>query len=224
MVVLFGVLVVPLGIVSIVLVILQPVAVGAWCALCLITAAAMLIMISPALDEVVAMGQFVMAARREGQPLWRTFWVGGKLRSDATLPGVVVTEASTWRRRSAAARVIAALDLNNVPWTLLASAALGIWLMASPVALGYDGTAANNAFLTGALIVTWAVIAFSEIARPARLLNVLLGAWLVASPWVVQGGTDSAWNAVLTGAAVAALSIPRGEIIEQFGSWNDYLI
>jgi hypothetical protein len=59
MVVMFGVLVVPLGVVSLVLVILQPVAVGAWCALCLLTAAAMLIMIAPALDEVVAMGQFL---------------------------------------------------------------------------------------------------------------------------------------------------------------------
>ena len=64
MVVMFGVLVVPLGIVSIVLVILQPVAVGAWCALCLITAAAMLIMISPAVDEVVAMASFCGGAPR----------------------------------------------------------------------------------------------------------------------------------------------------------------
>lgn len=38
MVAMFGALVIPLGIVSIVLIILQPVAVGAWCMLCLITA------------------------------------------------------------------------------------------------------------------------------------------------------------------------------------------
>jgi hypothetical protein len=79
MVLMFGVLVVPLGIVSIVLVMLQPVAVGAWCTLCLITTAAMLMMISPAVDELVAMGQFLAGARREGKPLWRTFWVGGTL-------------------------------------------------------------------------------------------------------------------------------------------------
>jgi apolipoprotein N-acyltransferase len=36
MVVMFGVLVVPLGVVSIVLVILQPLALGAWCTLCLV--------------------------------------------------------------------------------------------------------------------------------------------------------------------------------------------
>jgi hypothetical protein len=79
MVLMFGFLVVPLGIVSIVLVILQPVAVGAWCTLCLITAAAMLIMIAPAVDEIVAMSQFLAGARRERKPFWHTFWVGGTL-------------------------------------------------------------------------------------------------------------------------------------------------
>src|ERR687891_1385136 len=44
MVLMFGVLVVPLGITSIVLVILQPIAVGTWCTLCLATALFMLLM------------------------------------------------------------------------------------------------------------------------------------------------------------------------------------
>ena len=30
-------------------------------------------------DDVVAMSQFLLGARREGQPFWRTFWVGGTL-------------------------------------------------------------------------------------------------------------------------------------------------
>ena len=50
----FGFLVVPLGVVSIVLVILQPLAVGAWCTLCLVTAVAMLLMISPAAGALIS--------------------------------------------------------------------------------------------------------------------------------------------------------------------------
>ena len=80
MVTFFGILVVPLGIVSVTLIILQPVAVGAWCTPCLIAAAAMLVMIPLTLDEVVATLQFLVQARREGQPLWQTFWMGGALR------------------------------------------------------------------------------------------------------------------------------------------------
>ncbi|MBF6592393.1 MAG: vitamin K epoxide reductase family protein, partial [Ktedonobacterales bacterium] len=79
MVTFFGILVIPLGIVSVSLIILQPVAVGDWCTPCLIAALAMLIMIALTLDEVVAMVMFLVQAKREGQSLWRTFWLGGTL-------------------------------------------------------------------------------------------------------------------------------------------------
>lgn len=81
MVLMFGVLVVPLGITSITLVVLQPVMVGQWCSICLLTALLMLVMIPIAIDEVAAMVAFMAAARREGQPLMRTFFVGGTLKA-----------------------------------------------------------------------------------------------------------------------------------------------
>jgi len=221
MVVMFGVLVVPLGVVSIVLVVLQPIAVGAWCTLCLITAAAMLIMIAPAIDEVVAMCQFLLAARREGKPLWRTFWVGGTLEEYKTA-GAAAAES---RRRSSISRIVAALDLNNVPWTLMLSASIGVWLMAAPAVFGLTGWAANSNHLAGALVVTWAVIAFGEVARSVRLLNILMGVWILVVPWALDGATGtSRWTDVVLGASLIALSFPRGRIDGQFGGWNRYLI
>lgn len=217
MVVMFGVLVVPLGIVSIVLVVLQPVAVGAWCTLCLVTAAAMLVMISPALDEVVAMGQFLVGARREGKPFWRTFWVGGTLEQDRTMDRA--------RRRTPVAQIVAAMELNNVPWNLAASAVLGVWLMAAPAVLGISGMAAHSHHLAGALVVTWAVIAFGEIARPVRLLNILMGIWIASASWLFSGATDvSRWSDVFVGGVLIALSIRRGRIDGHFGRWNRYLV
>lgn len=223
MVLMFGVLVVPLGIVSIVLVILQPLAVGAWCTLCLVTAAAMLIMISPAADEVVAMGQFLAGARREGKPFWRTFWVGGTL--DGYRASTKLLAATDGAAGSVAERIAFALDLENVPWTLLASAALGIWLMAAPAVLGISGAASDSDHLAGALVVTWAVIAFGEVARPARLINIPIGLWIVAAPWLLSGATDlSQWMDVFAGALIVALSIRRGRIESRFGNWDRYLI
>jgi uncharacterized membrane protein len=100
MVTFFGILVVPLGVVSITLIILQPLAVGAWCTPCLIAAAGMLVMIPLTLDEVVAMCQFLVQARREGQPFWRTFWLGGTLRdlpvTGPVRPDVVSAKAMVW--------------------------------------------------------------------------------------------------------------------------------
>jgi uncharacterized membrane protein len=225
MVVMFGVLVVPLGVVSIVLVILQPVAVGAWCTLCLITAAAMLIMIAPAIDEVVAMGQFLAGARREGKPFWHMFWVGGTLDQYQTTEPADSPATMRWRRRSTPSRIIGAMDLSNVPWTLLLSTVLGVWLMAAPAVLGVTSGAADSDHLAGALVVTWAVIAFGQVARPARLLNVPMGLWIALAPWVLSGATDvSRWADLAVGALLVALSIRRGRIDEQFGSWNRYLM
>jgi uncharacterized membrane protein len=225
MVLMFGVLVIPLGIVSIVLVMLQPIAVGAWCALCLITAAAMLIMISPAVDEVVAMGQFLAGARREGKPFWHTFWVGGVLAQYRMTAADGSSATTRSQQQSPAARIIGALDLKNVPWTLLVSAALGVWLMAAPAVLGITGSDADSHYLAGALVVTWAVIAFGEIARPVRLLNIPMGLWIAIAPWLLSGATDvSRWADMVAGALLVALSIRRGQIEEQFGSWNRYLV
>ena len=223
MVVMFGVLVVPLGIVSLVLVMLQPIAVGAWCALCLVTAAAMLIMVAPAVDEVVAMSQFLQGARREGKPFWWIFWVGGSLDQYRHAP--LPSQATGGGRRPIATRIVSAMDLDNVPWNLVLVAASGVWLMATPAVLGTTGASADVEHLAGALVLTWAVIAFGEIVRPVRLLNVLVGLGVAAAPWLVHGTTDaSRWNDVVVGIAVVMLSLPRGRIQQQFGDWNRYLV
>ena len=74
--------------------------------------------------------------------------------------------------------------------------------MASVSVFGTTGAAADNAHLIGALIVTFAVIAFGEVVRPVRLLNILLGVWLVVAGWSTVGGTAaSRWNDAVVGAA-----------------------
>jgi uncharacterized membrane protein len=73
-VILFGVAVGPLGLVSILLVISQPVLVGAWCTLCLTSAVISVIMISPAMDEFLARLQYLQRVRRRGLSTWQAFW------------------------------------------------------------------------------------------------------------------------------------------------------
>ncbi len=65
-VVFFGLLVVPLGFVSTLLIISQPIFVGSWCFICLCTAAMMLLMIAFTLGEVVALLQNWKAGDMEG--------------------------------------------------------------------------------------------------------------------------------------------------------------
>ncbi|WP_144051849.1 vitamin K epoxide reductase family protein [Fibrisoma limi] len=74
LVVLFGVAVGPMGTVSVLLVIAQPILENAWCTLCLISAAISIAMIGPAMDEVLASLQFLQRVKRSGQSVWKAFW------------------------------------------------------------------------------------------------------------------------------------------------------
>lgn len=73
-VVVFGLAVGPLGAISILLVILQPVMFDAFCTLCLASAVISVLMIGPAMDELLASLQYLGRARREGRSTWRAFW------------------------------------------------------------------------------------------------------------------------------------------------------
>lgn len=77
LVIVFGIAVGPLGVASVVLVVLQPVLFDAFCTLCLASAALSLVMIGPAMDEVLASLQHLRRAAGEGRSVWHAF-VGGE--------------------------------------------------------------------------------------------------------------------------------------------------
>lgn len=216
MVTFFGILVVPLGVTSIVLVILQPLAVGAWCFLCLLAALAMLVMVPATLDEVVAMIQFLVQARREGKPLWRTFWLGGVIEGGEQDTRLTPFD---WSRPQT---MLSAWLVSN--GHLLMSAGLGAWLMFAPDFFGTTGSAAGSDRLIGALVVTFALIAVAEVGRAVRFLNIPFGAWLVVAPWLLGGFVSGAqWNDVVAGVALILLSLPRGHVNGRYGSWQLYI-
>ena len=83
-VVLFGFAVGPLGAVSILLVMLQPITVDSWCTLCLVTAAISIGLIGPAMDEVLASLQHVKREVARGRPVLAAFVGVGQTGEPAT--------------------------------------------------------------------------------------------------------------------------------------------
>jgi hypothetical protein len=86
LVVLFGIDVIPLGIVSVILVVMQGTIVGAWCFLCLVTAAISVLLVLLAYDEVWATLRYlrrVWKRTHDRGVLWRTFWGGAHPEADA---------------------------------------------------------------------------------------------------------------------------------------------
>lgn len=216
MVAIFGFAVIPLGVTSIILVVMQPLVVGEWCMLCLASAAAMLVMLPLALDEVIAMIQFLNHSRKAGRSVWRTFWHGGSLPDarDKALP-----------HREPAWRLAPMFWGVTGTWTLYASVTIGIWLLFSPAVFRSTGGAADSDHLAGALVVTCGMIALAEVGRAVRFLNVGLGVWLAAAPWLLDGApAASQWNSTMAGILLIALSAPLGRIRDHYGSFDPYVV
>ncbi|MBU1395404.1 MAG: NAD-dependent epimerase/dehydratase family protein [Gammaproteobacteria bacterium] len=219
LVVLFGVMIVPLGAVSIFFIIIQPIVIGTWCSLCLLAAAAMLLQIPYSLDELIASGQFLLDRRRRGKSVLLAF-----LRGDTMEGGRRIPPDDFERPARAVVRDMLGGGVN-VPWTLALSTILGIWLMCSRLVFGTEGAQADSDHLLGALIVTVSITAMGEAARPVRFINILLALALMFAPFMFDGGSLVADAAgVAAGLLLVALSIPRGRIDNPYGSWSRYLV
>lgn len=73
-VIVFGLAVGPLGFVSVMLVVFQPVLFSAWCSLCLASAVISILMIGPAMDEMLASLQYMQRVKRSNASFWKAFW------------------------------------------------------------------------------------------------------------------------------------------------------
>ena len=80
----------------------------------------------------------------------------------------------------------------------LAGLALGIWLMASPQALGYDGAARVSALIAGPLAVSMSWIALSEVTRSVP--------------------ASAALNSVVAGLSLGALALLPAPVKCRYGS------
>ena len=218
MVTFFGILVIPLGVISIYFVIIQPIVIGTWSTPALIAALAMLIMIPFSLDEVIAMGQYLYWSKKEGKPLVRTFFKGGAAsRGEIDDTDYMTDAGSIW------ANTVRGVTF---PWTLIASTALGAWLMLSRITLGNEGAMANSDHVVGALVITVAIIATAEVARALRFINVAFGAWLVAAPFILAGASSAGTVAsVGVGLLLIGLSLPRGKRSgEHYAGWDRFVV
>ncbi len=218
-VLIFGFLVIPLGIVSLTLVILQPVVVGAWCTACLLSALITVGMIPFTFDEVLASVQFLLKKKKEGKSLWHVFWFGGSYdegeQVEYTDPGHEQFKgnmASLWS------------DLKLRPWNLFVAVAIGLWFMISPSLLGYSGKLADSNHLVGAVVVAFSIISMSEVVRSLRFSNVLFALWLITSIWIFNNpGGITLWSQIAAAIILIVVTFRKGIINDTHGGFNKYI-
>jgi nucleoside-diphosphate-sugar epimerase/uncharacterized membrane protein len=220
MVLLFGLLIIPLGAVSVSFIIIQPPLIGTLCTLCIIQAAVTVVLIPYSVDEVLATLQYLWRVKRAGEPFWRTFWMGGPALSENQTPAPDLDRPASQVLREFVTGGV------NFPWTLVVSVLLGAVLMTTPLIFGNEPPLYHSDHVAGCLVIMIAVIAMGEVVRPLRFLNVALGAWIAASPFLLPGGGTVAIFAELAiGLSLVALSLPRGTRSEEhYGGWDRAIV
>ena len=218
LVVAFGIMIVPLGVVSITFIIIPPILLGTWCTLCLVGAAAMLLQIPYSLDELVATGQFLLRRKRAGKSLLRTFFLG-----DTDEGGREPREHEFDRPPRDVLRDVFGGGVG-LPWNLLLCAAIGLWLMFTRLSLGASGAMADADHLIGALVVTVSISALAEVARPLRFVNIGFGVALLVTPFAYEASLAQTIAGLACGLALIAASLRRGPVRMRYGHWNRVIV
>ena len=218
LVVLFGLMIAPLGITSIFFIIIQPVVIGTWSIVALIGAAAVLVQIPYSLDELLATLQFLRRRAKAGQNWLRVLFVGD---TDETTKARGAEPNTDEFDRSPGAVFKAAVSGGvSLPWHLALAALVGLSLLFTRVTLGVDGNIAHAHHVIGSLVLTVVSIAAAEVARPVRYVNAVLGAALMAAPFMFTAGMLATIVSVVLGIGLIVLSVRRGPIRERYGNWD----
>ncbi len=219
LVLVFGLMIAPLGITSVFFIIIQPVVIGTWSTLTLIAAAAVLVQIPYSLDEMLATLQFMRRRVRAGRSLLRVFLFG-----DTDEMGASSAPADEFAARPS--KVLREMFTGGVslPWNLTAAAAIGAWLMCTRLTLGTSGAMADADHVLGAIVLTILSLAAAEVARALRLLLLPVAAALAVLPFIHDAGWPAMVNSLICAAALALLCLRRGPIKGRYATWQRWVV
>ncbi len=226
LVLLFGLMIVPLGMTTILFIVIQPVVLGTWSTLALVGGAAVLIQIPYSLDELLATAQFLRRRVRAGQPWLRVLFLG----DTDEMPAAKEKRANSDNGGDEFDRPLGVVLKSvvgggvSLPWNLALSGLIGLSLLFTRVTLGAQGGLADAHHIIGCAVLTMVAIAAADVARPARALNALLGVGLMFVPLLFDSDKLQVAVALGLGVALVLLSVRRGPILERYGAWDRLLV
>jgi hypothetical protein len=178
----------------------------------------MLLQIPYSFDEILATLQFLKDRRQKGKSLWHVLWHGD------TMEGGKADHSAQFD--APAIDVLREIMHTGVrfTWTMQASVAIGITLMFTRALFDTTGPAANSDHVIGSLVITFSIMALSEVGRPLRFINILFGGWLIAAPWLLTGYSGLAGAAdVMAGVLLILLALPLGPVHSHYGRWDRWV-
>ena len=216
----FGLLIVPLGIVSVGFIIIQPIVIGTWSTLALIGAAAMLIQIPYSIDELAASMSFIRRRVKAGRSFLRVMLFGDTDEVTSSPQASLTTVEHEFDRSPGAILKEMWTGAVSLPWNLLLAGAIGLSFLFTRLTFGAEGGMADADHLLGALVLTVLAVAAAEVCRAARFALVPLGLALAGAPLVYGGSSLHIVVSILAGLTIVVLAFPRGRISEEYGTLN----
>lgn len=222
LVLLFGMMIVPLGMTTILFIVIQPVVLGTWSLLALVGGAAVLIQIPYSLDELLATAQFLRRRVRAGQPWLRVLFLG----DTDELPAAGAQHEHSDEFDQPLGAMLKSMIGGGVslPWNLALAGLLGLSLLFTRLTLGAEGGLADAHHIVGCGVLTVVAIAAADVARPVRALNAVLGVGLMSAPLLFDANELQLAVTLVLGIALVLLSVRRGPILAQYGAWNRLLV
>ncbi|HSJ79450.1 MAG TPA: NAD-dependent epimerase/dehydratase family protein [Erythrobacter sp.] len=214
----FGMLIVPLGIVSVGFIIIQPILIGTWSTLALIGAAAMLIQIPYSIDELAASISFLRRRMKAGRSFLRVLLFGD---TDELAPAAgdrMTPVEHEFDRPPGAILKDMWTGAVSLPWNLLLAGAIGLSFLFTRLTMGASGSMADIDHLLGALVLTVLAVAAAEVCRAARFALVPLGLAIAGAPFLLGGDGWHIAVSLVGGLAIVVLAFPRGQITESYGT------
>ncbi|HEY2254614.1 MAG TPA: SPW repeat protein [Variovorax sp.] len=108
-------------------------------------------------------------------------------------------------------------------WQDVINALLGVWVVLSPWALGFQGmtTATANAVLVGVALIAAALGAMIVPRAWEEWTECALGAWLAMSPWVLGFGAqrEPMLAALISGLVIVALALWTLVTDKDYSGW-----
>lgn len=217
LVILFGLMIAPLGVTSIFFIIIQPIVIGTWSTIALFGAMMILIQIPYSLDELIATLQFLRRRRQAGQNWLRVLFVGD---TDVRLNGSASHQDEKDEFDAPASTILKSTFGGgvNLPWNLALAALIGFTLMCSRFFIEEEAMF-NAHHVIGSLVLAAVSIAAAEVARKFRYVVGLLGAALCVVPFYYAAGMLPMTFSVVAGLVLILLSIRRGTVGESYGTW-----
>lgn len=187
-----------LGFAGISLLIVQPLAYGNYCTLCMLSAFISINLVGPTVEESLATLQYM--GRKYTEPTERQTEEAAAHTDEV----VQIAVDNMWEAEG--------LRIRH-----LIGAAIGLWLMATPAAIGFAGYSRADMRVVGPIIFTLSILAVWPATRWFARLNAFAGFWLMIGSILLEAPLLLLLPNIVLGAAIVALAVFPGDNARQVG-------